>query len=86
MREKVGYWYSINVCTKCEKRLSNNERFYSGGTCKYCGFSSGSTIASCNKVTLRKITVYTGPWWNFWSKSVTFEGVDDYSKQWLDKR
>lgn len=78
---KISNWYSIDVCVNCEHELSRAELGYSNGTCPYCGHTDNSTICSYKKVTLRKIKHYK--WWQVFGRKVTYEGKDDFSKQWL---
>ena len=77
-------WYSINVCSKCKHRLTDEKLMHSNGTCPYCGYTSKSTICDYIKIILKQFTYH--PWWRFWDRKFTYEGRDEISKQWLLKR
>ena len=78
-----GNWYSIDVCTNCEKRLNDSQKMYNNGTCPHCGFSVKGTVCNTWKVTLKKIKHYK--WWQIRNRKRTYIGADDYSKNWLNK-
>ncbi|QQO97064.1 hypothetical protein Nekkels1_60 [Cellulophaga phage Nekkels_1] len=80
---KKSRWYNINVCTKCEKRLSHLDLINSSGTCPYCGNTSIGTICDYRKVILRSVKHYE--WWQIFGGKTTYEGGDEYSKSWINR-
>lgn len=79
---RTSNWYSFSVCQDCENRLSSDEKMYSGGTCPHCGNTNDSTIVDCIKVTIRSHN--PNPWWKLFNRlPITYEGRDQYSKDWL---
>jgi len=82
---RISEWFSFEVCVNCHSRLSLPEQYYSNSTCPYCGVSDGEhTICVTRKVTAREIKHYV--WWQLFNRRKTYEGKDDFSKQWLEKR
>lgn len=79
---RIGDWYGIDVCVKCHKELTDNQRYYSKGICPFCGESSNSTIVDTMKVVLRKVEHH--PWWRFWNKHIEYMGVDRFSERWAN--
>lgn len=51
-------WEHINVCFKCENKLSRSEEYHSGGICPHCGHDSHSTICNTRKVIFKKGPIY----------------------------
>ena len=80
-KQRKSNWYSICVCSKCENRLTDRQIMYSSGTCPYCGHTWPGTIVGYNKVTIRSVKHYN--WWQLFNRETTYEGANDYSKQWL---
>lgn len=64
-------WYSVDVCKKCDKRLSNDQLIYANGTCAHCGHTTRSTVTDYKKKIYRSRR--TSPWWMFWQRTFEFE-------------
>ena len=77
---KESEWYCIDVCIKCEKRLSNNEVMYRSGVCPKCGHQTNSTMCQTKKVVLKEIRHHK--WWQFWKRKYTYIGKDEFSRTW----
>ena len=82
MRESK--WYSIDVCSKCEHRLTDWQLMNSNGTCAHCGHKCDSTVCDYEKVVLKSTKHYK--WWEFWKNKKTYVGKDEFSKRWLNER
>ncbi len=80
---KESNWYIVNVCKECDSELSQNIKFYSLGVCPHCGHDSRTTVCSTTRVVLKKFKHHS--WWKFWNKKYTYEGKDEFSKQWINE-
>lgn len=76
-------WYGIRICAVCYSRLSDNEVMYNIGVCPVCGTASKGTALDALTVVVREIKHH--PWYKFWDRKVTYEGVDEFSQDWLAK-
>ena len=76
-------WYGFDVCVKCESRLNESQKMYSGGVCPKCGNVTHGTIVSTTKVVLKEIKHH--PWWRFWNKELTYRGRNEFSERWANK-
>lgn len=74
-------WYSIDVCSNCEHRLTKYELMYSNGTCPHCGYNCRGTVCDHKRVILRSIKHYK--WWQIFGRKTTYEAQDKFSKNWL---
>tara|TARA_R110002124_G_scaffold280086_1_gene453151 strand:+ start:85 stop:342 length:258 start_codon:yes stop_codon:yes gene_type:complete len=77
-------WYSVDICSKCEHRLTDSELMYSSGTCPHCGHSCRGTVCDYEKVILRSIKHHK--WWQIFGIKTTYEGQNEFSKRWLNER
>ena len=59
-------YYCINACTSCDATISNSQRMYSNGICKFCGNTDNSTIVDTIKKTIKQTRI--NPLWKFWRK------------------
>lgn len=84
---KTSNWYRILICTKCEKRMSYDEKMYNDGICPRCGHDHDgvlklkSTVCHTKNVILRETRLT--PWWQIWNKKFSYEGKNEFSKKWL---
>ena len=78
---KKSECYSLNVCSKCEHKLSDRELMHSSGACPYCGHSCIGTVCDHRKVIIR--TVKHHNWWQIFGRKTTYEGKNEYSKRYL---
>lgn len=83
MDKRKSNWYSIDVCSKCEHRLTDGELMYSNGTCSHCGHSCEGTVCDHEKVILRSIKHYR--WWQLFDRKITYEGQTEFSKHWINE-
>lgn len=79
---RVGNWYSIMVCANCAKRIGFWEETNSDGVCKHCGSKGIADVIETHQVILRATKHH--PIWRFWNKEITYEGRDEFSKNWLE--
>ncbi len=89
-RTEKGEFYSIDVCTKCEKRLTDNQLLYSNATCPHCGNTDRGTVIDYKKITLRKVITYElykiiGGLRIKKNKLVTFEGATHDDHLWVKR-
>lgn len=80
---RISNWYGIDVCIRCQRRLDDSEMMHRGGVCPKCGYNSNSTVCNTYKVVLREYKHYS--WWEFWKNKRTYEGENEFSKEWLAK-
>jgi predicted RNA-binding Zn-ribbon protein involved in translation (DUF1610 family) len=74
-------WYGIDVCIACKNILTDSEKMYSGGVCPKCGHEELGTICDTVKVIVRKVKYY--PWWQLLNREMSYEGKNEFSKQWI---
>jgi len=81
---RVSDWYTIIVCEHCLHRLTSYEQMYNEGTCPHCGYSCDSTVTDYKKVTIRELN--PNPWWKIFNRlPSTYEGVNQFSRDWLNR-
>lgn len=81
---KESKWYKIEVCIKCDKKMSDHEKYYNNGTCPNCGCNSGCTICKVKDIILKKITHHK--WWQIFNRKTEYIGADLPSQKWLKKQ
>lgn len=64
--KKLTYHYSLNLCIKCQRALSQSDRMHSNGTCPHCGNTNDSTVVNTTKCVYTMTRI--NPWWKPWKK------------------
>jgi phage FluMu protein Com len=83
MKQKESDWYTIKVCTNCEKRLNRSQILYESGRCPKCKHESDKDVCETHIVVLKETKL--SPWWKFWNKKYRYKAGDEYSNRWLEK-
>ena len=70
MKYQSKYYYTEH-CVKCNHKISDFKKYYSGGVCPYCGKGNNSTIVNTYKKVFRYVSNY--PLWIFWKREIEYK-------------
>jgi predicted RNA-binding Zn-ribbon protein involved in translation (DUF1610 family) len=80
-KRKYRPWTSINVCTECDKSITDHFKFFNYGVCPHCG-NKASLVCSTYPVVIRRVTFHHVNWWVFISR-FTWIGKTPKDNDWL---